>query len=312
MSVLDPVVLFFLLGLLAGLLRADLRLPPAIYDFVSTLLLLAIGLKGGTELARQSFSGIGLEIPVVVLMGVVITVLAFGALRGLPRMSRVDAASIAAHYGSVSVGTFAVAVAYLARASVPYEPRMALYLVLLEVPGILVGLWLARSAAASGSWRTLAHEIFLGRSVLLLLGGIGIGWLAGPEGVSTLAPLFIDPFKGLLALFLLEMGLIAASHLGEVRRHGVAILGFAILAPLAFSWVGIGTARLLDLSLGGTLLMATLAASASYIAAPAAMRTALPAANPGLSLAAALGITFPFNILVGIPLYERFARLALE
>jgi hypothetical protein len=158
----------------------------------------------------------------------------------------------------------------------------------------------------------LIREIFLGRSVVLLVGGLLIGWAAGPEGIKPIAPLFIDLFKGVLALFLLEMGLIAAEQFAGFRRHGWFMVSFAVLTPLGFAALGAAFGVALGLSLGGVVLMATLAASASYIAAPAAVRTGIPQANAGLSLTAVLGITFPFNILIGIPLYERMARWMLD
>jgi hypothetical protein len=302
---IDPIVWFFVLGLTAGALRADLRLPPAIYEFVSTLLLLSIGMKGGQELARQAVTGIATQVLLTLTMGALLTFLAFGILRGLGRLSRVDAAAVAAHYGSVSIGTFAVAVAYLARAGIPSEASMPLLLVVLEVPAILIGIVLARGLSAGTPWSSVLHEVLLGRSVMLLLGGLAIGTLAGPTGLAPVAPLFFDLFKGILAVFLLEMGLIAADHFGGFRRHGLFMVGFAVLVPPVFSLVGIGFAAAMGLSQGGAILLATLAASASYIAAPAALRTAVPEANPALSLTAALALTFPFNILFGIPLYQR-------
>jgi hypothetical protein len=302
---IDPIVWFFVLGLTAGALRADLRLPPAIYEFVSTLLLLSIGMKGGQELARQAVTGIATQVLLTLTMGALLTFLAFGILRGLGRLSRVDAAAVAAHYGSVSIGTFAVAVAYLARAGIPSEASMPLLLVVLEVPAIIIGIVLARGLSAGTPWSSVLHEVLLGRSVMLLLGGLAIGTLAGPTGLAPVAPLFFDLFKGILAVFLLEMGLIAADHFGGFRRHGLFMVGFAVLVPPVFSLVGIGFAAAMGLSQGGAILLATLAASASYIAAPAALRTAVPEANPALSLTAALALTFPFNILFGIPLYQR-------
>lgn len=305
MSGLDPVVYFFILGLVGGLARADLRLPPAIYEFVSTVLLLAIGMKGGVELARQPVLGLLGDVIIVLLLGVLLTFIAYGILLGVGRLGRVDSAAIAAHYGSVSVATFAVAIAYLARAEIAYEPQLALFLVLLEMPAIVVGIALARGVRAGVPWGHVLREILLGRSVLLLLGGLAIGWAAGEAALAPVSALFFDLFKGVLAIFLLEMGLIAADHMGGFRRHGAFLIGFALLTPLLFSLIGIGTARLMGLSDGGAILLATLAASASYIAAPAAMRSAVPEANPGLSLTASLAITFPFNILLGIPLYQR-------
>jgi len=308
---LDPVVLFFALGLTAGVLKADLRLPPAIYELVSTLLLLSIGMKGGIELARQPAEGLAGDLLLTLLLGILLTFLAFFILRGIGRLDRSNAAAVAAHYGSVSIGTFAVGVAFLGSAGISYEPTMPLLLVLLEIPAIVLGILLARGLQAGSPWGEIAREVLLGRSVLLLLGGLFIGWAAGPDGLNPMAPLFFDLFKGILAIFLLEMGLIAADHLGGFRRYGLFMGAFALLIPPLFAMIGLGFAVLMGLSLGGAILFATLAASASYIAAPATMRSAVPEANPALSLTAALTITFPFNILVGIPLYREAAEWLL-
>ena len=308
---LDPIVLFFALGLAAGVMKADLRLPPAIYEFVSTVLLLSIGMKGGIELARQPADGLAIDLALTLVLGILLTFLAFFILRQIGRLDRSNAAAVAAHYGSVSIGTFAVAVAFLASAGIAYEPTLPLLLVLLEIPAIVLGILLARGLKAGAPWGEIAHEVLLGRSVLLLIGGLVIGWAAGADGLAPVAPLFFDLFKGILAIFLLEMGLIAADHLGGFRRYGVFMGAFALLIPPLFAMIGLGFASLMGLSLGGSILLATLAASASYIAAPAAMRSAVPEANPALSLTAALAITLPFNILVGIPLYRKVAEWLL-
>jgi hypothetical protein len=300
--VLDPVVLFFLLGLGAGLARSDLKLPAALYESLSVFLLIAIGLKGGVALAKLASPAILLQVAAVVVLGMVLTLLAFGLLR--LKLSRPDAASIAAHYGSVSVVTFAVAVSFLGRLGVAYEPQATLFLAVMEIPALIVGVVLARAGGGRAvAWGRLAHEVLLGKSVVLLAGGLLIGWIAGESGIKSLSPLYIDLFKPLLSLFLLEMGLITASRLGELRSSGLFIAGFALLVPPVFALAGLGVAALLGLSAGGALLLAVLAASASYIAAPAAMRIAVPEANPALSLAASLGLTFPFNLIAGIPLY---------
>lgn len=304
----DPVILFFLLGLLAGLLRSELRLPAALYDFVTILLLLTIGLKGGVELAKQPFAILLPQMAAVVAMGIALALLAFPVLRLLGRFSRADAASIAAHYGSVSVGTYAVAVAFLGARQVTFEEHMPLLLVMLEVPAILVGIVLARGVSRETQWGSVAHEVFLGKGIVLLVGGLLIGWIAGPAGLVEIEPLFFDLFKGVLALFLLEMGLITAAQAGSLRRYGLFLVAFGILMPLVSSLVGATLGWALGLSIGGTMMLATLAASASYIAVPAAMRISVPEANPTLSLAAALGVTFPFNVLVGIPLYLTVAE----
>ncbi len=308
MPALDPVVLFFLLGLAAGLLRADLRLPPAIYEFLTVVLLLAIGLKGGVELADQSLVVMLPQMAAVVLMGVALPLAAYPVLRFAGRLERADAASIAAHYGSVSVGTYAVAVAYLAYRQVTFEGYIPVFLVLLEMPAIVVGILLARGVDRNTRWRVVAHEVLLGKSIVLLFGGMLIGWAAGPEGIKPVEGLFFDLFKGVLALFLLEMGLIAAGQVGSLRRHGLFLIVFGIVMPLVAGVFGAGLGWMLGLSAGGTALLATLTASASYIAVPAAMRLSVPEANPTLSLAASLGVTFPFNILVGIPLYHQLAE----
>jgi hypothetical protein len=309
---MDAIPLFFALGFAARLARSDLKIPAQLYEALSIYLLIAIGLKGGVELARQEALHILPQAIAVVGMGVVIPLIAFPILYKLGRLDRFNAASIAGHYGSVSVVTFAVAIDFLAARSVEYETYMPLFLVLLELPGIAVGILLARMG---GDWRairwgTLAHEIFLGKSMVLLGGGLLIGWIAGPQGLAPLEPFFFDLFKGVLCLFLLEMGLVAASQAGALRTSGAFLVGFAITMPVIGSLVGIALAHTIGLSAGGALMLATLAASASYIAAPAAMRIAVPEANPGLSITAALVITFPFNILFGIPLYNVLVGLA--
>lgn len=306
---MDPVVLFFLLGVVAKLAKSDLRLPEALYEALSIFLLLAIGLKGGIELARVPFASVAVQAAAVVAMGLLLPLPAFAILRGLGRLPRADAASIAAHYGSVSVVTFAVAIAFLTKRDVPYEAHMPLFVALLETPAIVTGILLARVGAMGAvRWGAVAHEVLLGKSVVLLLGGLAIGALVGPEGIAPIKLLFFDLFKGVLALFLLEMGLVAGGRIGDLRRAGPFLVAFGVIVPLLFACVGIVVARLVGLSDGGTALLATMAASASYIAAPTAMRIAVPEANPALSIGAALGITFPFNITVGIPLYLQLAE----
>ena len=307
---MDPVVLFFLLGVGARLAKSDLKLPEALYETLSIYLLLAIGLKGGVELAKQPLAAVAPQALAVVGMGALLPLLAFPILRFVGRFDRADAAAIAGHYGSVSVVTFAVALAYAVKRGTPFEEYMPLFVALLEVPGIVVGILLARlHARQSLRWRNLLHEIFLGKSVVLLAGGLVIGWLAGPQGLDPLRGLFFDLFKGVLALFLLEMGLVAASRIADLRRTGLFLIGFGIAIPPLFAIIGALVGMTIGLSIGGTALLATLAGSASYIAAPAAMRIAIPEANPTLSIGAALGITFPFNLTVGIPLYFQMATL---
>lgn len=305
---LDPVVLFFLLGVGAGLLRSELRLPAAIYELLTAILLLSIGLKGGIELAQQGLAELLPQILAVLAMGTTLPLLAYPVLRRVGKLPRPDAASLAAHYGSVSVATYAVAVAFLTDRDVAFDSQLPLLLVLLEIPGIVVGVLLAKGLSGSTPWAPVAREVFLGKSLVLLTGGLVIGWIAGPDSIGPIRPLYFDLFKGVLTLFLLEMGLIAAREIDTVRRYGFFLIAFGIATPLLFSVIGALLGFAIGLSPGGTMLLATLAASASYIAAPAAMRLSVPEANPGLSLAASLGVTFPFNILFGIPLYLQLAE----
>lgn len=309
MPTIDPIILFFALGVAAGLLRSELRLPEALYETLSIYLLLAIGLKGGVELARQPLLTVVPQVVVVIIMGICLALLAYLVLRYGGRMGQPDAASIAAHYGSVSVGTFAVAIAYLTSLEIFYEEYMALFVVVLEIPALIIGILLARWGATQGpiQWRTITHEVFLGKSIVLLVGGLLIGWIAGLEGMGKLKDLFFDLFKGALALFLLEMGVVAASRIGDLRQTGAFLLAFGLGIPIFFGMIGTLLGVGLGFSMGGAILLATLAASASYIAAPATMRIAVPEANPTLSLTASLGITFPFNVMIGIPLYHGMA-----
>lgn len=317
---IDVVVLFFLLGVFARLVGSDLRLPEALYETLSIYLLLAIGLKGGLELSRQPLAALAPEVAACIVLGFSIPLALYPLLRAL-KLPAVDAAAVGAHYGSVSVVTFAVASAAIARAGLPAESHAALWVAVMEAPGLVAGILLARRAqrrddaakadaggAAGQGWGALAHEVLFGKSVLLLLGGLAIGAVAGDAGVAPIAAVFLDPFKGVLALFLLELGLVAGGRLAEVRRFGAVVLIVGIGVPPVLALAGAATGWLLGLSVGGIALLATLAASASYIAAPTAMRIAVPQANAALSITAALGVTFPFNIVIGIPLYIALAQ----
>ena len=302
-AAIDPIIWFFLFGLFAGAMKSELRLPSQLYDFVSMLLLLTIGLKGGIELAKQPFLSLLPQITIIVSTGFLLPLLVYPVLRYVGKFNKPDSASIAAHYGSVSVGTFAVAVAFMNTHGIDYEQHMALFVVLLEIPAILVGIVLAKGISKQTKWSEVSREVLLGKGVMLLMGGLLIGWLSGPSGIQSITPLFFDLFKGILALFLLEMGLITALQLGSLRRYGIFLLAFGVMAPVGFAVLGTFLGSILGLSVGGTTILATLFASASYIAVPAAMRVSVPEANPTLSLTASLGITFPFNIIVGIPIY---------
>ena len=307
---IDVVVLFFLLGVLARLVKSDLRLPEALYETLSIYLLLAIGLKGGIELSKQPLAALAPQVLACMALGFAIPFVLFPLARAL-RLNRADAAALVAHYGSVSVVTFAVASAALARQGLEYESHAALWVAVMEAPGLVAGILLARMGSAgrgAGDWRRVTHDVLFGKSVLLLMGGLVIGAVAGEAGTAPIKAVFIDPFKGVLALFLLELGLVAGGRLAEVRRFGAAVLVIGLGAPPVLAVAGALTGLALGLSTGGVALLATLAASASYIAAPTAMRIAVPEANAALSITAALGVTFPFNIVVGIPLYIALAQ----
>lgn len=313
---IDVVVWFFLLGVFARLVKSDLRLPEALYETLSIYLLLAIGLKGGIELSRQPLALLAPQVAACVALGFAIPWLLYPLARRL-KLSPVDAASLGAHYGSVSVVTFAVAAQAVERAGLTLESHAALWVAVMEAPGIVAGILLARlfgrstaagAGAAGGGWGTVAHDVFFGKSVLLLVGGLAIGAIAGEAGTAPIQAVFIDPFKGVLALFLLELGLVAGGRLADLRRFGAAVLVLGLGLPPLLALAGAGVGLALGLSTGGVAILATLAASASYIAAPTAMRVAVPEANAGLSITAALGVTFPFNVVIGIPLYIALAQ----
>ena len=304
---IDPVILFFLLGIVARLVKSDLRLPEPIYEALSVYLLLALGLKGGVELARHPLAALVPQTLAVIALGCVLPVLAYVALKRLVRLDRVNAAAIAAHYGSVSVVTFAAGVAWLEARAIAFEPHLALFLAVLEVPGIVVGVLLARGVGAGAALTPMLKEVLTGKSVLLLLGGLAIGALLGPAGLKSTAPLFVDLFKGALCLFMLELGLVTGRQFAQLKKSGVRLVLFALITPMLFGFAGAALGSLIGLSVGGAALLGTLAASASYIAAPAAMRVAVPEASPGLSLPIVLGVTFPFNVLVGLGVYHAYA-----
>lgn len=298
----DAVIAFFLLGALSVLLQARIPFPKGLYASISMLLMLAIGLKGG--IALQSYASWSLlsEALLVISMGLTLPLVAYPLLRFFGELRTSDAASIAAHYGSVSVGTYAVAVALLDMNGIAYEAYFPLFVVMLEMPAIFIGIWLAKLKSKDMSSVSMDKEIFINPSILLMVGGMIIGWGAG-DSVVKIMPLFGELFYGLLALFLLEMGMVAATHLRTLRKDGAFLVSFGVLMPLIGGSAGLLVASILEFSIGGTALLATLGASASYIAVPAAMRSCLPDANPGLSIGASLGVTFPFNVVVGVPLF---------
>ena len=301
---LDPLILVFALGVIARLARSDLRFPEPVYEALSIYLLLAIGLKGGVELAHQPLVQVALPASFAVFAGFAVPFLLFPALLHGVGLKRADAASVAAHYGSVSVVTFAIGSAFLQQRGIAYESFLPVLLALMEAPGIIAGVVLARaggSAAAGGA--SVYREVAVNKGIVLLIGGISIGWLIGSEGYKPLQPLFGDLFRGLLAIYLLELGLVVGGRIPDLRRAGVRLIAFGIGAPLLLGTTGVLLGHwLLGLSAGGSVLFGVLLGSASYIAAPAAMRMAVPEANPALGISAALAVTFPFNVFVNLPL----------
>jgi hypothetical protein len=308
-NLLSPIVLSFVLGLVAAFLRSDLSIPEAIAKGLSIYLLFAIGLKGGVEVASQ---GLNVQIALALLAGLVLSallpVLAYALLRLMTRLDRVDAAAVAGHYGSISIVTFVAASSLLQSQGVAFESWLVAVAAVMEAPAILTALWLAgRSSSNRDSlpWR----EIALNGSIVLLLGAFAIGWITGPGGMSEVEGLFVAPFKGILCLFLLDMGLVAGRGLrSSGRQLGGGLIAFGMLMPVIGALIGVAIGWLLGLSTGGMAILGTLAASASYIAVPAAMRVALPQARPAIYLTLSLGVTFPFNLAIGISLYLLMAR----
>lgn len=302
----SPVILFFLLGLLASALRSDLAIPEAIAKGMSLYLMAAIGLKGGVAVAK---SGVNAEVGAAILAGLtlsfLIPVLAYGALRSFGKLDQANAGAVAAHYGSVSVVTFVTANELLGASGLAVAGFMVAVLAVMETPAILSGLMLARrgQASAGQSRGELLREVFLNASVVLLLGSFAIGLIASPKGYAEVQPLFEGGFKGVLCLFLLDMGLIAARRLIDARALNLRLVTLAIALPLFNGTLGVLVGNLIGLDAATAAALGVLCASASYIAVPAAMRLALPQADPGIYLTMSLSITFPFNILVGISLF---------
>lgn len=300
---IDVVVAFFLLGALAQLIRAPIKMPKGLYQSLTLFLLVAIGLKGGIALAEYGTADLIWQSILILAFGAILPLIAFPLLYRIGNLSRIDAASVAAHYGSVSIATFAVALSVLEAQEIEYEAYFPLFVALLEVPAIAIGLWLARQNQEKSDPAKVIKEMLLNQGVLLLVGALLIGSLMG-EQTAKLMPFFGELFYGVLALFLLEMGRQAASGVKVLRQHGSFIACFAVVMPLIGAVLGALLAVSMGLTIGGTILLATLGGSASYIAVPAAMAAALPKANQSLSISASLSVTFPFNVLVGIPLYS--------
>lgn len=304
-----PAVLAFLLGVVAVVVRSDLRIPPAAAKLLSSYLLLAIGLKGGAALAVASPRDVALPALATLGLGVAIPGISYAVLRHWGHFSVADAAAVAAHYGSVSAVTFAAAMTFVISAGASPEGFLPALVAILEVPGIVVALAIAQRAQVGTTLRDSVHDVLAGSSMLLLVGGVLIGAVSDPTGLEAVAPVFVAPFAGVLVLFLLHLGTVAGERLGDIRKAGFFLTGFALIAPLPLGMLGAVTGTMAGLSEGGAAVLGAMAASASYIAAPAAVQVSLPHANLGYALTAALAITFPFNLLIGIPLYHSMAQV---
>jgi len=313
-TLVTPIVLSFVLGLFAALVRSDLSIPEAVAKGMSLYLLFAIGFKGGVSLADH---GIDLTLGLTLLTGIILSaaipLIAYVILRALSGLSALDAAAVAGHYGSISIVTFVAASSVLESRGIPYDGYMVAVAAAMEAPAILSALWLVTRSKGGGKMEPgLWREIMLNGSIVLLIGAFFIGMITGEEGLTEIAPLVIAPFKGVLCLFLLDMGIIAGRGLRKGRGVlDAGALAFGIIMPLLGSLLGLGAAVLLGLPLGSALLLMVLSASASYIAVPAAMRVALPEANPSIYLTLSLGVTFPFNLVIGIPLYLALASAVI-
>jgi len=307
-NLLSPVVLCFALGILARLIRSDLSIPEPIYQGLSIYLLLAIGLKGGSALAVSTPSELALPAAMTLLAGVLTPISAFFIMRKFGRLDSTDSAAVAAHYGSVSVVTFLAAGEAARRAGFAGEEFLPALVALLEVPGIIVALLFAGSQS-SGSWKKALHEVATGKSIVLLAGGLIIGMLCGPSRLADVQPFFATAFKGALCIFMIELGLATGRRLRDLRHTGVRLIVLGCLIPLFHGSIGVVLGDLAGLSIGGAAIFGAMVGSASYIAAPAAVRVALPKANPACYLTLALGVTFPFNLAIGIPLFLKIATL---
>lgn len=325
-NLLSPVVLFFVLGIFAALFKSDLKIPNGLSEGLSIYLLIAIGLKGGIELSHYSVESVIRPIAGALFVGSVIPFITLFITK-LMKMDLKNSIGLAATYGSISIVTYGAAVSFAERKGISYEGFMNALVVIMESPAILVSLLLLKiienkkvgsaislqsvgfvPASARLIDKEVLKESLFGKSVLLLLGSLFIGLIVGERAVPMVKPLFMDLYSSVLILFLLSMGLTTGQRLSEVKKHGLKLLLFGLLTPLLFGSLGVLVGHIAGLSLGGATLLGVLAGSASYIAAPAALKTSVPDANPSIYLGAALGVTFPFNLIIGIPIYHKFAQ----
>ena len=317
-NLLSPLVLAFLLGIFTKLVKSELSLPKDLYASLSIYLLLALGLKGGVELSESTFQVIAWPAFVTLLLGCITPISAYLIMRKIGRFSEVDSAALAAHYGSVSAVTFIAANQFVQQMGKSAEGFMPTLLTLLESPGIHIALAIGAMKQVKnnslGPGRsvktnsTVFHEILTSRSMILLVGGLIVGFLIGAKSYEPIKPFFETGFKGALVLFLLEMGIVAGARLSDLKKVGLPLISLGVLIPVLHGLLGVALGHWSGLSVGGSTILGTMAASASYIAAPPAVRMTLPEANPSYYLTASLAVTFPFNLVIGIPLFFKFAE----
>jgi hypothetical protein len=299
----SPPVLAFALGIIAVSFKSDLRLPDSVYQALTIYLLLAIGIKGGVSLSEVGFAVVAIPLAGTLFIGITLPVLAFYILKFFTKLDPINRGALAAHYGSTSLVTFTAALVFLDAIEISYEGFMTTLLAAMEIPGIIVGLFLAtRKTGSKFSLKQSMGELLTSKSIVLLIGGLTLGVITGTRGYEGIEPLFAGLFPGILTLFLLELGIVAGRRLKDIKQAGWGIVFFAISFPVVAGFIGVMIGQITNLSIGGATILGVIAASASYIAAPAAVRLALPQASPGIYLTAALGITFPFNLVFGIPL----------
>lgn len=311
LSLLSPMVLAFLLGVVASLIKSDLKIPHEIYVAMTVYLLFAIGLKGGAKLDGVTLSQFWKPLSSALFLSIAIPVWCYALLRRFLQVDGVNSAALAAHYGSVSAVTFGEALAFLQFSKVAYEPYVPALLAVMEVPAIMVAIFLVGKSTLSTEGKSLkvvARELLSSKSIVLLIGGMLIGLFSGKQGTEQVAQFFETPFRGVLTLFLLEIGLVTGRRLPDLKQVGWGIIAFGICMPIFHGVLGVWLGNLSGMGVGGATVLGTLAASASYIAAPAAVRVALPSASPAIYLTSSLAVTFPFNVVIGIPLYFSFAR----
>ncbi|PGT83902.1 sodium-dependent bicarbonate transport family permease [Bacillus sp. AFS040349] len=326
-NLLSPVVLFFVLGILAAIVKSDLKFPSGLSEGLNIYLLIAIGIKGGIELSHYPIGSVIKPIMATLFLGILIPIITMMIGR-LMKLDLKNTIGLAATYGSISIVTYGAAISFLEKNGTSYEGFMNAMVVIMESPAILVSIFLLKMIEKNNSLPSLSsqgigivplsvrmidkeviRESIFGKSIFLLIGSLGIGVVLGEQAVPAVKPLFMDLYNSVLVLFLLNMGIVAGQRLPEVKKHGIKLLLFGLITPLCFGMLGVLLGSMIGLSLGGTTLMGVLAGSASYIAAPAALKASVPEANPSIYLGLSLGVTFPLNLIVGIPFYYQLSQM---